>query len=297
MDSKPHNPANFLLVHKMYDDIPDLGPLDFLNFPMRSLSNWDVLQVALVIRGTKTVGDMLTDSVLKAADYRGGKAHDGIHRAAMWVTESYKDDLKALLEASGKKKIKLWLVGHSLGAGAASLAAIEFIECCSSWIDAEALGFGTPAVLSPELSYKYRDAITTVVTDADCVPRMSGATLVNAWHRIVSHDFGDDLLLEYDLFTRATQSKLPTGLAAGFFRDLREWITQQIEDNLRPKIAEARKRKSAFREAELVPPGECVHIYRDGTAWQGSYVNCTFFDELDVAWHAVDDHMIPVGSF
>ena len=181
MESKPHNPAHFLLVHKMYDDVPDFGPLDFLNFPIRSLSNWDVIQVALVIRGTKSIGDMFTDSVLKPADYRGGKAHDGIRRAAMWITETYKDDLKALLEASGKKKMKLVLIGHSLGAGTASLAAIEFIECCSSWMDAEALGFGTPAVLSPELSYKYRDAITTVVTDADCVPRMSGATLVNAW--------------------------------------------------------------------------------------------------------------------
>ena len=51
---------------------------------------------------------------------------------------------------------------------------------------------GTPAVLSPELSFKYRNAITTVVADADCVPRMSGQTLVNAWHRIISHDHGDD---------------------------------------------------------------------------------------------------------
>ena len=293
MESKPYNPAHFLLVHKMYNDIPDLGILDFLNYPFRS----DVLQVALIIRGTKTIGDMITDSVLKATDYRGGKVHDGILRAARWVTEMYQDDLKGLLEASGKKKMKLWLVGHSLGAGTASLAAIEFIECCSAWMDAEALGFGTPALLSPDLSYKYRDAITTVVTDADCVPRMSGTTMVNALHRIAQHDFGDDLLLEYDIFTRVMLSQLSVGqnLATNLVRDLREWITQLLENHLRPTIAKIRDSNLTLYEPELVPPGECLHIYRDGTAWQGTYVNCTFFNELDIAWHAVDDHMIPVS--
>ena len=116
--------------------------------------------------------------------------------------------------------------------------------------------------------------------------------------RIVSHDFGDDLLLEYDLFTRVMQSKLLVGqsFAANLVRDLREWITQLIETSLRPAIAKARDSNLAFREPELVPPGECIHIYRDGTAWQGSYVSCTFFDELDIAWHAVEDHLIPVST-
>ena len=105
MESKPHNPAHFVAVRKIFDDMPDLGPFDFLNAPVRALGAFDVLQVVIVVRGTKTVGDMLTDSVLKPADYRGGKAHDGIRRAAEWLVETYRDDLKALVKDSGKKKI------------------------------------------------------------------------------------------------------------------------------------------------------------------------------------------------
>lgn len=296
MESQPHNPAHFVAVRKIFEK-PSLGPLEFLNAPIRALGNFDSLEVALVIRGTKTVGDMLTDAVLKPAEYRGGKAHDGILRAALRVVETYRDDLKALLEASGRKKMKLWLTGHSLGAGTASLAAIEFIECCSDWMDVEAVGFGTPALLSHELSYKYRDSITTVVTDADCVPRMSGTTLVNAWHRITLHDFSEDLLFEFDHLATVLRSQLVIGqnVAEGLLSDLREWIVKTIEETLRPKIAAAKQSMMPEQEPDLIPPGNCIHLYRDGTAWEGAYVNCTFFQALDVAWHAVDDHLIPVS--
>jgi hypothetical protein len=53
-------------------------------------------------------------------------------------------------------------------------------------IDAYALGFGTPAILSQEISEQSRSKVTTVINDADCVPRMSGATMVNMWLEVVS---------------------------------------------------------------------------------------------------------------
>jgi hypothetical protein len=28
--------------------------------------------------------------------------------------------------------------------------------------------------------------------------------------------------------------------------------------------------KATEKESELIPPGNCVHLYRDGTSWQGS---------------------------
>lgn len=301
VESKPHEPAHFLGVRKLHTTMPDLGPFNFLNGPIRAMrASLDMLHVVLVVRGTKDLGDILTDPVLKAAPYRGGLAHDGIQRAALWLFETYKDDLHRLLKASGRKKMKLWIVGHSLGAGTAALTAIEFLECCSKWVDAEAIGFGSPAVLSPELSAKYRNAITTIITDADCVPRMSGPTLVNAWRRIVTHDHGDDVLMEFDHLMRVMQSNLPTGglqsLAANVVKDLRNFILDKVENGLRPKIAQALQSNMPVRVPELVPPGECIHIYRDGTAWQGTYINCTFFDELDTVWHAVEDHLIPVRT-
>jgi hypothetical protein len=197
LESKPHSPAHFLALKEISEN-RNMGFFDFVNSFVGKVVSSDALEAVLVIRGTKTIGDILTDAVLKPTDYRGGKAHDGILRAARSVVEVYHNDLKRLLKDSGQKKLKLWLTGHSLGAGTASLVAIEFFECCKDWIEVEAAGFGTPALLSPELSYKYRDIVTTVVTDSDCVPRMSGTTMVNAWLRIESHDFGEDLLFDFD---------------------------------------------------------------------------------------------------
>jgi hypothetical protein len=83
-------------------------------------------------------------------------------------------------------------------------------------------------------------------------------------------------------------------IAGNVFRDLRQWITDKIDEDLRPKIASVQQNQLSQRVPELIAPGECIHLYRDGTAWQGVFLNCTFFDELDVTWHAVDDHLIPV---
>eukprot|EP00986_Skeletonema_menzelii_P019749 scaffold29058_cov166-Skeletonema_menzelii.AAC.1 len=45
----------------------------------------------------------------------------------------------------------------------------------------------------------------------------------------------------------------------------------------------------------LFPPGTCIHFYRDGSGIDGTYVPCTFFDEIDVARTMVDDHLISSG--
>ena len=60
-------------------------------------------------------------------------------------------------------------MGHSLGAAAASIAAMELKEH-EEWMTVDALGFGCPSLLSKELSESAKDYITTVVADADVVP-------------------------------------------------------------------------------------------------------------------------------
>ena len=70
--------------------------------------------------------------------------------------------------------MKLTVLGHSLGAGAAAIACIEFND--NDKIDATCIGFGCPALLDVKQSEKWQDKIMTVISDADCVCRMSGAT-------------------------------------------------------------------------------------------------------------------------
>jgi hypothetical protein len=42
----------------------------------------------------------------------------------------------------------------------------------------------------------------------------------------------------------------------------------------------------------LFPPGENIHLYRDGRSISACHVPCDFFSELDVARTMVDDHLI-----
>jgi Lipase (class 3) len=78
---------------------------------------------------------------------------------------------------------------HSLGAGAASIACIEFNENHSESIEAHCIGFGCPALLNSELSERWKKNITTVVNDSDMIPRMSGATVANLVVDLLEFDY------------------------------------------------------------------------------------------------------------
>lgn len=123
------------------------------------------LEVVLVVRGTKEFGDVLSDVIMDATDYRGGKTHDGVARGGVFLAKTHIELMNHLLEVSGRQKIRLTITGHSLGAGAAAIAAIEFNDYPN--IDARAIGFGCPALLSKELSESTKDYITTVIADSD----------------------------------------------------------------------------------------------------------------------------------
>jgi pimeloyl-ACP methyl ester carboxylesterase len=105
----------------------------------------------------------LSDGLLEAEDYRDGKAHAGIAESGAYIVNKHIETLKRVLEASGRDKIRLSLVGHSLGAGTAAVAAIEYNE--HPLIEASSIGFGCPALLSLNLSQTATDFVTTVVAD------------------------------------------------------------------------------------------------------------------------------------
>jgi hypothetical protein len=93
------------------------------------------IEIVLSIRGTKTVEDMLSDALLECTDYRGGKAHDGVCASGISIVKKHTDLILRILEMSGREKVRLTLLGHSLGAGAASIACIEFNESHPDKID------------------------------------------------------------------------------------------------------------------------------------------------------------------
>lgn len=167
--SRPNEPSHFLAIQKnasQYDD---------------------TLHILMVVRGTKSMGDLLTDLMMEATDYEydgvRGKAHVGITRSGEYLTKRHKKLLATLLQLSDKRKLDITLIGHSLGAGAATIAAMnmmnsnEFASDIGNDVDydvkvsANVIGFGCPALLSRDLSVMTRDFVTTVIADADVIPR------------------------------------------------------------------------------------------------------------------------------
>ena len=132
----PTEPAHFVMIPKKVNgkklgDIPKEKSIaefwnDITNEITKSSSN--TLEVVLAIRGTGDLGDIISDSMLNATAYRHGMAHDGISRSGKYIVGKYIDEIKKLLQASGRSRAEVTLIGYSLGAGVAAIVAMELNE-------------------------------------------------------------------------------------------------------------------------------------------------------------------------
>ena len=313
-ESRPNQPSHFLAIQK------------------NASSYDDTLHVLMVVRGTKNFSDLITDAMMEASDYEynspndkgcdviKGKAHSGMQLSGKYLVDRHQKLLSTLLKLSKKRKLEITLIGHSLGAGAASIAAMEwnsrdsFEEHGSDNVDVSAhvIGFGCPAVLSKELSMATKEYITTVVADADFIPRMNGATLVNLLLDVTRFDYQKQAQRDVEQALRAAKSRLALGLDEDDIQTVMGYVSSGLEKIANPmappsvdKSTTEDKLPATTKEEDnkvqeqlpivLFPPGECIHFYRDGSGISGSYVPCTFFDEIDIARTCVDDHLISSG--
>ncbi|EEC48549.1 predicted protein [Phaeodactylum tricornutum CCAP 1055/1] len=103
--SQPNQPAHFLVVRKIASPAPTntkcfLTPErkllihQYLPFFFRP----EPLEVVLTIRGTKEVGDFLSDAMLAATEHQDGMAHAGILKSTRWMLKTYTDDLQQIVE-------------------------------------------------------------------------------------------------------------------------------------------------------------------------------------------------------
>ncbi|EED89758.1 predicted protein [Thalassiosira pseudonana CCMP1335] len=211
-ESRPNQPSHFLAIQKnasKYDD---------------------TLHVLMVVRGTKSMSDLITDAMMEATDYEyrlgnaadgegnaiKGKAHSGMVQSGKYLGE----------QLSNKRKLEINLIGHSLGAGAAVISAMEWnskqfahanddgdgSKMDDVKISAHVIGFGCPALLSQQLSLMTRDYVTTVIADADVIPRMSGATLVNFLLDLWKFDYRDQAERDVKQALREVQNRFSTSL-------------------------------------------------------------------------------------
>jgi hypothetical protein len=307
VESRPNEPSHFLAVQKnasKYDD---------------------TLHVLIVVRGTKSMSDLMTDALIEATDYEykdnkgevlQGKAHSGMVRSGQFLVKRHQKLLSTLVGLSNKRKIEINLIGHSLGAGAATIAAIEWNtkgfdqsnddDDASSKSDVEVsahvIGFGCPALLSKPLSIMTQEYCTTVIADADMIPRMSGATLVNLILDLINFDYRKEAERDAEQALKELQyrfagsgvptskkSKLSINIEDESIQKVMGYVHEGLDRVLSPgssKVdvsnAEMKEKARDFPKLEpvLFPPGTCIHFFRDGSGISGTYTPCTFYDEV-----------------
>jgi hypothetical protein len=271
LTSAPGAPANFVAVKR--DQAPSAP----------------VLEVAMGVRGTKSVADVITDLVCESADYRGGKSHSFMLNSGMYLVEKHTELLKKLLQSSGKSVLKLNICGHSLGAGAAAIAGIEFYERHN--FDVAVYGFGSPAMLSRELAEKYK-FIKTIVNDADVVPRLSGPTVANLLINVMQFNWLQYAHRDIEHVLDELESRQPTIFSKNITQKAVEMLTPLLESYFESTML---KEMLSLNEPELFPPGDCIHFFHDGDRITGTIVPNDFFKEIDVTRRMVRDHLFDEG--
>jgi hypothetical protein len=283
-EGKPREPAHFIAIKKESSNTQQQKRSGFFG----GSGGDSYLEVVLVVRGTKELSDMLSDALLEASEYRDGLAHDGIMKSGKFLVEKHLPVLNHLLEKSDRNKIKLTLIGHSLGAGAAAIACMEFND--QPTIEATCIGFCCPALVNKSMSQEWKSKITTIVCDSDCVPRMSGATLANLLMDVLELDWKSNAKNDIAHLIDFLALKVPLLLPTENKSSAMDWAVGKLEDKIPEK-----PRGLERHELELFPPGKCIHFYRDGVGVSAAEVGCDFFNELDVSRTMVDDHYIHTG--
>lgn len=277
VSSAPGQPAHFVAVKRDQSS----------NSKFKKVSS--SLKVLIGVRGTKTPADAITDLICDTVDYRGGKAHSMILQSGQYIAEKHLDLLEQLREKANKKTIKVTLIGHSLGAGAASIAGMELRAKASTTkiIVKQVIGFGCPALVSKELAEE-ATYITTVINRDDVVPRMSGAAAANLLLDMMSFNW-----LEYartDIHNAVEEIQKRTFLIS---EALAKKIIDTVDPMLERHLASTRLETTPPRiDIEVFPPGNCIHFYDDGRGISAAFVPNTFFTEIDVSRRMVDGTIV-----
>eukprot|EP00040_Diaphanoeca_grandis_P003934 m.26444 g.26444 ORF g.26444 m.26444 type:complete len:583 (+) comp15404_c0_seq1:124-1872(+) len=143
--------------------------------------------VVLMIRGTLSMHDVLTDLVCAEAEFRSGTSHGGMLSSAKRFNEEVMDTIEQALRQN--EGFKLVICGHSLGAGIATLLAsllgpvhmfpAENPSDAPHKVVVECYAYAPPCVLSLELARSVAPFVTSVVIGNDMVPRFGKKATVD----------------------------------------------------------------------------------------------------------------------
>lgn len=155
----------------------------------------DTGDIFFVVRGTASLKDALTDGDCapkpldsKLPEMAGAQAHRGMQISAEWLVRECRQTLR---NADGnitsmKKTPKITVLGHSLGAGAAAIAAILLRE---HFPTLRCVAFATPPCLDDLACSACEKYLVSVVLHDDVIPRASFQNVENLRVRLQNIDW------------------------------------------------------------------------------------------------------------
>ena len=144
----------------------------------------EVKAIVVAFRGTSSISDAITDAncLPKPFTFQGeeGLAHDGMLAGAHLADAALTHAI--VMTAEAFPDYDVWIVGHSLGAGVASLYAC-ILKDKFPRMRLKCYGFGCPGVLSLDLAQRCDEAapgwMNIYINDHDNVPRLSYGSVVD----------------------------------------------------------------------------------------------------------------------
>ncbi|KAF9565989.1 hypothetical protein EC968_003958 [Mortierella alpina] len=139
--------------------------------------------LCIIIRGTFSITDAMTDLVCEYYPYKGGLVHKGIMDNARFVLERSGKDIEAALRKFNLKTV--YCIGHSLGAGSASLLCsllqdhfADYVteatpQCPAQKLEVKAYLFAPPPICTPNLAAEWERTQIAFINENDIVCRLS----------------------------------------------------------------------------------------------------------------------------
>lgn len=120
----------------------------------------------LVLPGTRTASDVVTDINGVGEEFLGGLAHRGMVENARWLL----DEVGPILTLLYTKGYTVTVIGHSLGAAVSALFTVLMRPQVATL---KAYCFGTPACVDEHVMVHLLDCVVSVVNRDDVVPRLN----------------------------------------------------------------------------------------------------------------------------
>ncbi|CAJ1434034.1 unnamed protein product [Effrenium voratum] len=289
-------------------------------------------KVVLVVRGTQTLADCLTDCLCDGQSLgSGGLAHRGAAVAAEWLVREYGEALRFLEEglptflrrfssalsadrfgesggrraagaagvASGgagaalRRGYEVVLVGHSLGAAVAASCAVQ-LRSHGGGLSVRCVCFAPPATVDPSTALDCKGYVTSVVHDDDVIPRMQIRSLLQLYHDVGS----------YNWLPRALE------MVRNLRQDPQGWVLEygdyafglpleeRLESLWRAQLEKSKELKEVEAEyGHIQPlriPGFVVHLYRSPSecGYGATQEEAAALEHIELSPTMVTDHML-----